>query len=81
MRCPALTLNPPLSGEHLDIKQLFPKDKVQFSLFNVQYPILTRLWRYQDAVVEFKGDFAGKEVVPYAMCNLHGIWRGSALAA
>ena len=26
--------------------------------------------------VSFKGNFANRCVTPYAMCNLHGTWRG-----
>ena len=52
-------------GEVLDIHAFQPTDTAPVA----DFPIIAEGRR-----------LSGKQIVPYAMCNLHGVWRGAALA-
>ncbi len=53
-------------GDVLDIHAFSPTDEAPIATFPISPPGGRSL--------------AGKRIVPFAMCNLHGVWRGSALA-
>ena len=49
-------------GEVLDIHAFQPTDPAPVAIFEIS---------------ESGRNLSGKTVVPYAMCNLHGVWRGA----